>query len=71
MKLYPHWRLLLRKAWTVRLAYGVAAINGCAAFLPVFSDSMPHWVYALLSMVLALAIPAARIVQQPDSLGDE
>lgn len=71
MKLYPQWKRILRKAWTVRLAVLAGLLSGVDAVLPLFTDVIPRGIFASVSVAVAMAIPVARIVAQPDTLGDD
>lgn len=70
MTLYEDWKLILKKAWTVRLALLAGALSGAEVVLPLFADVIPRGVFSGLSVLVAMAIPIARIVAQPNTLGD-
>lgn len=65
MNLVPEWRWLVRKAWSVRLVVLSAVLSGCEVILPLFVDSMPRHVFAVLSMVAAIGAGVARVMAQP------
>lgn len=68
MNLLPEWRTILNKAWSVRLAIVAGLFSGAEAIIPVFVDSMPRGIFAVLSMVAAVGGIVARTVAQPKSL---
>lgn len=65
MNLVPEWKWLVRKAWSVRLVLLSAALSGCEVILPLFVDSMPRHVFAILSMLAAIGAGVARVMAQP------
>jgi len=62
--LIPDWRLVLRKAWSVRLGIAAAFLSGLEVILPFFSDSVPPRIFALLSFVTVCGAVWARLVAQ-------
>ena len=65
MNLVPEWRWLVRKAWSVRLVVLSALLSGVEVILPLFVDSMPRNVFAVLAMLAAVGAGVARVVAQP------
>jgi hypothetical protein len=66
MKLYDNWREILRKAWSIRLMLLAGLLTGCEVILPLFTDTMPRNVFAVLSMLAVSGAFVARIVAQKD-----
>lgn len=64
MKLYDNWREIVRQAWSVRFIVLAAILSGCEAILPLYWDSMPRQVFAVLAFVFCAAAFTARLVAQ-------
>ena len=65
MKLYDDWRLILRKAWSVRLGVLAGLFSGAEVILPLFNDAIPRALFAVLSFVAVGGAVIARLVAQP------
>lgn len=63
--LVPDWRLVLRRAWSVRLVLLAAALGGVEMALPLFSDAVPRHVFLILSILTTVGAAVARLVAQP------
>jgi hypothetical protein len=73
LKLIPEWKTTLRYAWSIRFAALTGLLGGIEAFLPLFSDSFPRGIFALLCVVTSLVGALSRFVMQkkmrePDGL---
>lgn len=66
MKLLPDWKLILRKAWSVRLIVLAAIFSAAEVVVPLFYDAMPRNTFALLSGVTTAAALMARVIMQKD-----
>jgi hypothetical protein len=64
MKLYDNWREILRKAWSIRLMLLAGLLTGCEVILPLFTDTMPRNVFAILSMLAVSGAFISRLVAQ-------
>lgn len=64
LKLLPEWRLILRKAWSVRLMIVAGVLTGIEFVLPMFAHALPHGIFAALSFVSVTAALIARLVAQ-------
>jgi hypothetical protein len=67
MRLIPNWRRVLLRAWSVRLGFVSASLEGLNVFLQITIDRMPEVSLALrlLAGLAACAALAARFVAQP------
>lgn len=65
MKLKNNWTEVLKKAWSIRLGVLAGLFSGAEVILPLFMDTMPRHVFALLSMVAVMGAVVARLVAQP------
>ena len=64
MKLLDEWRLILIKAWSIRLWALAALFEAAGMVLPLFVDSMPRVAFSLLSLVAAGGGIWARLIEQ-------
>jgi len=65
MKLGTQWRLVLRKSWSVRWLALAGLLSGAEVILPLFVDSMPRHMFAILSMAATAGAIWARVLVQP------
>jgi len=65
MTLHENWRYLLRKSWAVRWIALAGLLSGLEVMLPLFIDSMPRHVFAVLSMLATGGALVARLMVQP------
>lgn len=65
MNLLPNWKWLVRKAWSIRLVVLAGLLSGCEVVLPLFVDTLPRNVFAVLSMLAAIGAGVARVMSQP------
>jgi TRAP-type C4-dicarboxylate transport system permease small subunit len=66
MRLNADWRRIARKAWSIRLGIAAAFLSGGEIILPLFVDSFPRNVFAVLSFVTVVAAVLARLIAQKD-----
>ena len=64
MRLIHNWKDLLRHAWSIRLMLLAGLLSGAEFVLPLFSQDLPHGVFALLSFVTVSGAFVARLVAQ-------
>jgi len=71
--LVTNWRVVLRHAWTVRIAIGIALLNGAYVTIAILTDRMPMppiWL-AFVNGILATAVPLARLIPQKKISGED
>ena len=66
MKLYPNWKEILVKAWSIRFMLMAGILSGIEMILPLFADQFPKNVFASLSFVFVSAAFVSRLVAQRD-----
>ena len=66
MNLIPDWKIVARKAWSVRLMALASVLSGCEAVLPYAEFMMPRGSFAMLSFVIVTLALLARFVAQRD-----
>lgn len=66
MKLYPNWKEILTKAWSIRFIVLAGILSGLEIILPLFHESIPKNLFAALSFVCVSAAFAARLIAQRD-----
>lgn len=66
MHLYPNWKEIIKKAWSIRLIVVAGILSGCELIVPMFSGTMPRGAFAALSFITAAAALIARLVAQQD-----
>jgi hypothetical protein len=71
MKLVPHWRRVLRKAWSARLSLAGAVFAGGAMALPAFMETVSPRAFLAMCMVCCVGAVLARVVDQPKMRGDD
>jgi len=66
LRLYHNWREILKEAWSIRFILLAAFLSGCEAILPLYWDTMPRSLFALLAFFFCAAAFTARLVAQKD-----
>lgn len=64
MKILNDWKLILQKAWSIRLMLMAGILSGIEVVLPLFIDTFPRGVFAVLSILFTGAAFVARIMAQ-------
>jgi hypothetical protein len=64
MKLYPNWKEILVKAWSIRFMLMAGVLSGIEVVLPLFHDSIPKNIFAALSLVFVTLAFVSRLVAQ-------
>ena len=65
MTLKQNWRDIFRKAWSIRLGVLAGLFSAAEVILPLFVDTMPRHIFAVLSFVAVMGAVVARLVAQP------
>lgn len=65
MTLHDNWQHLLRKSWAIKWAVLAGLMSGAEVILPLFVDSLPRNIFAVLSLVSTMGAVWARILIQP------
>lgn len=65
-QLYPNWKQIVRKAWSVRFMLLAGLLSAVEVILPFFEDRFPRGLFASLSGVAVGAAFVARLVAQKD-----
>jgi hypothetical protein len=71
MKLLDDWTLILRRAWSVRLALLSAVLGAVEIGVQFLAASQPTPYFAIASALTSLAAAIARIVAQPKAFQHE
>lgn len=66
MKFVYGWKLILKRAWSLRLNALALMFGGAELILPLFVDAFPRNVFAGLSLAALTGSMWARLVQQKD-----
>lgn len=66
MQLDNDWKIILRKAWSVRFMLLAALLSGAEAILPFFSLSIPRSTYLPILFILTVAALFSRVVAQKE-----
>ncbi len=66
MKLYDDWKVILKKAWSIRFMILAAVLSGIEVALPYFEEAIPQGLFAGLSALAVSAAFVARLVAQKD-----
>ncbi len=66
IKLIPEWKLILRKAWSVKMLILAGVLSAAEAILPMFDDSLPKGIFATLTVVAVAGAFITRILAQDD-----
>jgi hypothetical protein len=64
-RLVADWKWLLKNAWSVRLMVLAALLSGAEVVLPLYSERIPHGVFAISMFFVTAAALIARFVAQP------
>jgi hypothetical protein len=69
-KLTPNWRVIVRKAWSMRLLAIAGILTALEAVLPLFTDAVPRGAFVLLNLIVIPAALVSRVVAQ-EGLDDD
>ena len=65
LRLIEDARKAFFKLWSIRIALFWGAVCGLYAAWSAFSESIPAPIFAVLSMIMCMAIAGARVTKQP------
>jgi uncharacterized membrane protein len=71
MTLVPDWKKVIKQAWSIRLMVLAGLLTGCEAVLPLFSDSIPRNLFAVLTMLAIVGGMIMRVVAQKGMRDDD
>ena len=66
MNVIPDWRVILRRAWSVRLMIVSCLFTMAEVLLPLYSSLFPRHVFAALSVASGVGGLVLRFVAQKD-----
>ncbi len=66
MRLHTDWKLILKKAWSVRWMVLAALFSAAEVIAPMFSDVVPRSTFAVLSGLAVGGGVVARVMVQRD-----
>jgi len=66
MHLYDDWKVILKKAWSIRFMILAGVLSAIEVILPFFEDRFPRGIFAALSGFAVGAAFVARLVAQKD-----
>lgn len=66
MQLTEDWKVILKKAWSIRFIVLAGILSGIEVILPFFADSIPRGTFAILSFLAVGGAFISRIVAQKD-----
>lgn len=69
IQLHSDWKLLLRKAWSIRFMAMAAVFGTGEAMLPLFTDAIPRNALALLTLISIAGGMWSRLIVQKDVSG--
>ena len=71
MRLIEDWRHVVKHAWSIRFIVLAALLSGVEIVLPMFCDTMPRGLFAVLTMIVTVAAAVARLVPQQKMRGEK
>lgn len=71
MRLIEDWRHVLKHAWSIRFIVLAALLSGVEIVLPMFGDTMPRGLFAVLTLIVTVAAAVARLIPQPKMRGEK
>ena len=70
MKLHSNWKLILQKAWSIRMIILSALFSAAQLVIPVYGDVLPRDAFAILSALACTGAIIARVVTQKEFQDD-
>ena len=71
MRLIEDWKHVLKHAWSIRFIVLAALLSGVEVVLPMFDDTMPRGLFAVLTLIITVAAAVARLVTQQKMRGEK
>jgi len=65
-ELVPHWKRVLRHAWSIRLIVVAGVLSAAEIVIPLFEDTIPRGWFAALSAIATIGAFVSRFVVQKD-----
>lgn len=65
-ELVPHWKRVLRHAWSIRLIVVAGVLSAAEIVIPLFEDTIPRGWFAALSVIATIGAFVSRFVVQKD-----
>lgn len=62
--LVPNWKLILKKAWSIKLWALATLFDAMGMVVPLLTDVMPRSAFMLLALITAAGGIWARLVEQ-------
>ena len=66
MKLYPNWREILRKAWSIRFGVLATIFALMQVVVPIYVADLPKHLFAVLTGVSTVGVIVSRLVWQQE-----
>lgn len=66
MQLYPNWKEIVRKAWSIKFIVLAGLFSAGEVILPMYGDLIPRNLFAALSGFFCFAALISRVVAQQD-----
>ena len=64
MRLIEDWKHVAKHAWSIRFIVLAALLSGVEIVLPMFDDTMPRGLFAVLTLLVTVAAAVARLIPQ-------
>ena len=71
MRLIEDWKHVAKHAWSIRFIVLAALLSGVEIVLPMFDDTMPRGLFAVLTLLVTVAAAVARLIPQPKMRGEK
>jgi hypothetical protein len=66
MKLYPNWREILTKAWSIKFGVLATIFALMQVIVPIYVDDLPKHLFAVLTGVSTVGVIVSRLVWQQE-----
>jgi hypothetical protein len=64
MKLYPNWKTIIRKGWSIRFMLVAGVLSGAEVVIPVFSEVIPRNLFGALMFFTVSGAFISRLIAQ-------